>query len=88
MARFGFSANSRQMTPAGVWLGELTRSAAPGVARKFTCVFSNCDNIVFPTSTAVLRDSHRVHIAGCAHVQMADHPQAFTEVMKWLAIDE
>lgn len=86
LARFGFSANSRQMSLAGVWLDGLTRSAAPGLAKKFTCMFSNCDNIVFPTSTAVLRDSRHVHIAGCAHVQMADHPQAFAEVMKCLGV--
>lgn len=87
LARFGFSPNSRQMISTGLWLDGLKRFETSGVFAGFTCVFSNCDNIVFPASTAVLANSQAVHIPACAHVQMADHPRAFETVMHWLVTD-
>ncbi len=84
LARFAFSANMRQMTTRGGWIADLLESGAPGFAGKLTCMFSNCDNIVFPTSTATLPNARNIHITACAHVQMVDHPLAFDEVMRWL----
>lgn len=88
LARFGYSANSRQMLPNASWLGQLSQYEASVVMPKFTCVFSNCDNIVFPASTALLPYADAVHIPACAHVQMADHPRSFEEVMRWLDCGE
>lgn len=85
LARWAFSTNGRQMVAAGAWVGDLQQSEPPEIAAHFTCVFSNCDNIVFPTSSALLPNARAVPIAACAHVQMVDHPQAFAEVMRWLA---
>lgn len=87
LARFGIGANARQMLPSGAWLGALLGSEAASVASRFTCLFSNCDNIVFPTSTAILPNARNIHIPACAHVQMVDHPDAFAEVMRWLEMD-
>ncbi|WP_418318472.1 esterase/lipase family protein [Piscinibacter sakaiensis] len=87
LARFGFSSNSRQMLPTGPWLGGLAKYESSVAMPRFTCLFSNCDNIVFPASAAVLPNAEAVHIAACAHVQMVDHPRAFEEVMRWLVRD-
>ena len=37
----------------------------------FTCYYSNCDNIVFPTRTATLDGADNRFVPGQAHVQMA-----------------
>ena len=37
----------------------------------FTCYYSNCDNIVFPTLTATLEGADNRFVPGQAHVQMA-----------------
>ncbi len=84
LARFGFTDNARQMMPAGAWLDGLAVCTSPEQAGKFTCLFSNCDNIVFPASTAILPGSPSLHVPACAHVQMVDHPLAVAEVMRWL----
>lgn len=38
---------------------------------KFTCYYSNCDNIVFPASTATLMGADNRFVPGLAHLQMA-----------------
>ena len=45
----------RQMRLGGEWVRQLQAAAEPsGRAARFTCWYSNCDNIVFPASTATL----------------------------------
>ena len=43
-------------------------------AALFTCWYSNCDNIVFPASTAALAGADNRFVDGLAHVQMAFDP--------------
>lgn len=75
MARFARSGNSRQMGLNGDWTQAL-QSAEPGSrAALFICWYSNCDNVVFPASTATLAGADNRLIPGIAHVQMARHPQ-------------
>jgi len=40
----------------------------------FTCWYSNCDNIVFPATTAALAGAEHRLVEGVAHVQMAFDP--------------
>lgn len=74
LGRFSRAANGRQMVLASPWLGAL--GAAEGQARRqrFTCWYSNCDNIVFPASTATLPGADNRFIAGVSHVALAFHP--------------
>jgi len=67
------------------WLATL--AAREHVARhgRFTCFYGHCDNIVFPPSTAVLEGARNVHIAGTAHVEMADRPEPWDELQRLLA---
>lgn len=69
-ARFGFSANARQMRLGSAWL--LALAAAESAARRarFTCYFGHADNIVFPASTATLAGADNRHIPAAAHVHM------------------
>ena len=75
----------RQMALHGDWVGALGGAEPPGRAALFTCWYSNCDNIVFPTSTAALPGaSHRL-IEGVPHVEMACHPTVVQACLEALA---
>lgn len=89
LARFGVTPNGLQMRRPNAWLealraAELRRSGTPDYAQ-FTCFYSHCDNIVFPPSTATLPGADNRHVAGSAHVHLADQPEVFDEVWRRLA---
>ena len=87
LAEFGYTHNGQQMRVASPWLEALQASESPARAKLFTCWYSNCDNIVFPASTAVLAGAEPRWIAGVAHVQMALHPQVLQTCLQELARD-
>jgi triacylglycerol lipase len=70
LARFSRVPNGRQMQVGGDWLRELDdpRTARPNL---FTCWYSNCDNVVFPPSTATLPGADNRLVQGAAHVDLA-----------------
>jgi pimeloyl-ACP methyl ester carboxylesterase len=86
LARFAQGPSGRQMRQGGEWLQQLNshsqdRAEEKGQdaahvddAKNFICWYSNCDNIVFPTSTATLPGADNRLIRGAAHVQMAFLP--------------
>ena len=74
LGRFSSAVNGRQMSLGGDWVVALQRAEPAGRAALFTCWYSNCDNIVFPVSTAALPGADNRLVAGLAHVQMALHP--------------
>ena len=86
-AEFGYTHNGQQMRRASPWLVALQVRESPALARLFTCWYSNCDNLVFPASTAVLAGAEPRFIAGVAHVQMALHPQVIQTCLQELARD-
>lgn len=87
LAELGHAHNGQQMRWASAWLTALQRSESAARAQLFTCWYSNCDNIVFPASTAVLAGSAPRFIAGVAHVQMALHPHVMDACLQELALD-
>ena len=87
LAEFGYTPNGQQMRCASPWLVALQASESAARAKLFTCWYSNCDNIVFPASTAVLPGSTPCFIAGVAHVQMALHPQVINACLQQLGGD-
>ena len=87
LAELGHAHNGQQMRCASPWLVALQASESAARARLFTCWYSNCDNIVFPASTAVLAGSTPRFIDGVAHVQMALHPQVMDACLQQLAND-
>jgi pimeloyl-ACP methyl ester carboxylesterase len=95
LARFGRSHNGRQMRQGSEWLKELNRpethtaaltqsgTEAPWQAL-FTCWYSNCDNIVFPASTATLAGADNRLVRGAAHVQLAFMPEVMNATLALL----
>lgn len=74
LARFGRTANGRQMRMDGQWLRTL-RSEERVAARHFTCWYSNCDNVVFPPAAATLPGADNRLLPGAAHVDLAFRPE-------------
>lgn len=84
LARYGRTVNSRQMALKSPWLLGLAAQSSSRRHALFTCFYGNCDNIVFPASTATLPGADNRHIAATAHVHMAFHDTVFNEVSRWL----
>jgi pimeloyl-ACP methyl ester carboxylesterase len=84
LGQFSHLKNGRQMRMGSDWLRTLGK-AQPPYAR-FTCWFSNCDNIVFPPSTATLPQAHNRMVRGIAHVALAFDAHVMSESMR--LIDE
>jgi hypothetical protein len=57
------------------WQAQLDHDMPANRHALFTCWYSNCDNIVFPASTATLAGADNRLVRGAAHVQMAFLPQ-------------
>jgi len=85
LGRFGRTPNTRQMALGGAWVTALAAHEHPSRRSRFTCFYSDCDNIVFPPSTATLEGADNRRIAGWSHVHLAFHPDVFAEVRRWLA---
>ncbi len=66
--------NGRQMNDQGDWVSALSAAESPPLYQRFTCWYSNCDNIVFPVSTATLPGADNRFLRGVPHVAMAYHP--------------
>jgi len=79
LGRLAFTANGRQMRLDSPWLQQL-QVDEPQVRRAlFTCYYSNCDNIVFPASTAMLQGADNRLITGAAHVAMTFNQTVMSE---------
>ncbi len=75
LARFGHGMNGRQMRLFSSWNAALDHEMPAGRHALFTCWYSNCDNIVFPASTATLPGACNRLVRGTAHVEMAFVPE-------------
>jgi triacylglycerol esterase/lipase EstA (alpha/beta hydrolase family) len=84
LARFGHTKNGRQMRQRGPWIADLSSREPAERYAKFTCFFGHCDNIVFPSSAAVLTGAHNIHVPATAHVHMAFSPIVFDTALRWL----
>lgn len=84
LGHFGRTTNGRQMRPGGEWLDALP-GASPSIP--FTCWYSNCDNIVFPVSTATLPGAENRLVPGVAHVQLGFHPDVMAATRELLGRD-
>lgn len=81
LGRFALAPNGRQMRLNSQWLQQLEASELPEMHYKFTCFYSNCDNIVFPASTAMLSGAENRHISGKAHVALAFAPEVMAQTL-------
>ena len=88
LARFGHGHNGLQMRLLSDWLGQLDDGMHPERHTRFTCWYSNTDNIVFPTSTATLPGADNRLVRGAAHVQMAFLPEVMTVTLALLDVSK
>jgi triacylglycerol lipase len=84
LARFGLAANTRQMRLDSTWVRSLAAGEPPERARRFTCFYGHCDNIVFPPAAATLPGADNRHLRATAHVHMLRHPAVLDEVLRLL----
>ncbi len=63
--------NTQQMQRMGAWTQQLAKDEPPARYGKFTCWYSNCDNIVVPTSTATLPGADNRLVTAQGHISMA-----------------
>jgi triacylglycerol lipase len=84
LARFAFTRNSKQMRQLSGWLQALAARGPAPQREQWTCFYSHCDNIVFPPSSATLPGADNRHLAGVAHVHMADHPEPWARLQELL----
>lgn len=88
LGRFSHTANGRQMRLGGDWVRQLQAAEPPARAGLFTCWYSNCDNIVFPTTTAALAGADNRLVEGVAHVEMAFDPGVMRECLDLISRDK
>ncbi len=79
LARFGHSENGRQMRVDSAWQAQLNKDLDVELNLRFTCWYSNSDNIVFPAVNATLAGADNRLIRGVAHVQLAFLPQVIDD---------
>jgi triacylglycerol lipase len=88
LGQFSHLENGRQMSLRGPWVRELQQSSDPVRNSRFTCWYTNCDNIVFPASTATLPGADNRLVRGVAHVELAFHREVMDESLaKITALD-
>ena len=75
LGRFSRHANARQMHLGSGWLAQLASDEQRHPLPPTTCWYSNCDNIVFPVTTATLPNAQNRFVAGQPHVSLAFHPE-------------
>ena len=83
--RFSRSVNGQQMALGGDWVQQLQQDEPAARAARFTCWYSNCDNIVFPAGTAMLAGADNRLVRGVAHMQMAFDPAVMRACLEEIA---
>jgi triacylglycerol esterase/lipase EstA (alpha/beta hydrolase family) len=82
IARFSRVPNGRQMRIGGDWLNALGPPRDPA---SFTCWYSNCDNVVFPASTATIAGADNRFLPGAGHIDLAFRPEVMAHTFDLVA---
>ncbi|WP_374665999.1 esterase/lipase family protein [Ramlibacter sp.] len=75
LGRLSSVTNGRQMRLASRWLQALAQQEGGLPHPRTICWYANCDNIVFPTSSAMLAGADNRLVPGAAHVDLAFCPE-------------
>jgi triacylglycerol lipase len=76
--------NTQQMQRFSAWTQQLAKDEPATRYAKFTCFYSNCDNIVVPTSTAMLPGADNRLVTAQGHVSMAFDEQVVRDSLRLL----
>jgi triacylglycerol lipase len=88
LGRFSRRPNGRQMRLGSDWLGTLARDEAQRQLPPLVCWYTNCDNIVFPVTTATLPQADNRLVRGVAHVALGFHPRVVSETLTLISAHE
>jgi triacylglycerol esterase/lipase EstA (alpha/beta hydrolase family) len=88
LGRFSHLPNGRQMRLDSDWLRQMERDEESYPRPPWTCWYSNCDNIVFPVSTAALHGADNRWLVGVAHVALAFAPEVMQSSLAALTASE
>lgn len=86
LARWGRQPNAVQMRLDSPWLQALAASESPAWRARFTCFYSDCDNVVFPPRRATLDGADHRLLAGRAHLDLLDDPRVRSAVLAALGV--
>jgi triacylglycerol lipase len=86
LARFSAVLNGSQMRMGSSWLDDLAKRETSDRGPLFVCYYSNCDNIVFPASSATLPGADNRQVDGIAHVHMAFHPRVMDSILSEIRV--
>ncbi len=76
--------NADQMRHGSPWLAELALKETKAQRKRFTCYYSNCDNIVMPAAAAKLEGADNRFVAGVPHVAMLMDRRIMRETLSML----
>jgi triacylglycerol lipase len=69
-AQHGIGLNGAQMRRGSAWLERNAERLSAAARVKFSCYFSNGDNIVSPCESGMLDGAHNIHLPGLAHMAL------------------
>lgn len=81
LAKLGSTVNARQMRQDAPWLVELAAVEPADLGLRFDCVYSHCDQVVFPAGTAVLPQASVLHLPARGHLQLVFEPAVFERAL-------
>ena len=85
VASHAHTTNTRQMRVGSAWLQALAGRETVETYQRFTCFWSRCDNIVFPTESATLAGADNRQLEATPHVRMVYHRDVIAEVIRLVA---
>lgn len=80
MAHLPWARQAWTMRRDSAWLAALAAAEDPARRRRFTCLWSPCDNVVLPTDSACLPGAANRRIDAPPHIALTTHPA----VQTWL----
>jgi triacylglycerol esterase/lipase EstA (alpha/beta hydrolase family) len=86
IASWSHTTNGGQMRLRSRWITALAGEESATTQERFVCYYSNCDNIVFPVSTATLPNADNRLEPGYGHVELAFSKRIQSEV--WTLLEE
>jgi len=81
LARLGSTVNARQMRGDSPWLLQLAAEEPVALGGHFDCLYGHCDQVVFPSETAVLPGARVLHLPARGHLQLVFEPQAYDRAL-------
>jgi hypothetical protein len=88
MARLALPSGLRRLQLGSTWLHDLQAAEPPSRARRLTCFYAPCDNVVFPALAAIYPGADNRPLRACGHVQMIDRPEPFNALLAALRAAE